>query len=128
MDVFVYGTLIEPDKAATVLDAFEYCGRAQLDGLHRVDGRYPTLAPGGSVTGWILHTPEVAALDRYEGVNCGLYIRVSVPRADADGAVETYVGDPDALSADAGWPGDDPFEERVRRYVGQREVTVTLLE
>ena len=141
-EVFVYGTLTDPDTAAGVLDAdaFEFRGRAVLDGLHRVDGRYPTLAPGGSVEGRILATSALDALDRYEGVADGLYVRVSVPVAAADAfgsdgsqSVEVYVGDPDRLDAPAEWPGTETetgtgtgtetetekpsFAECVRRYV-----------
>lgn len=126
MDVFVYGTLTEPAQASAVLDAFEYRGPATLDGLHRVDGRYPTLAPGGEVDGRVLRTDDVAALDRYEGVDRGLYVRVSVPAGDDLDAetVETYVGDPDALGAPADWPGDGDFAERVRSYLSANEVAV----
>ncbi|UWM54145.1 hypothetical protein N0B31_18760 [Salinirubellus salinus] len=50
MDVFVYGTLTDSDVATRVLgDASEYGPDARLTGLHPVDGRYPTLAPGGAV-------------------------------------------------------------------------------
>lgn len=51
MDIFVYGTLTDPEQAGRVLDSFEYAGDAVLSGLHRVEGTYPTLAPGGSVDG-----------------------------------------------------------------------------
>jgi len=134
MDVFVYGTLTNPERARAVLDDVTYRGSAVLDGLHRVDGEYPTLAPGGSVEGRILQTEDVAALDRYEGVPRGLYVRISVPFAtagseplstSADGeTVETYVGDPDLLDASAEWPGEGPFTERVRAVVRSRSVVV----
>jgi len=60
MDVFVYGTLADRDRAAAVLgpDGFVVLGTARLDGLHRVDGRYPTLVPGGSVDGYRSYRPE----------------------------------------------------------------------
>lgn len=122
MRVFVYGTLTDPDRADAVLDDYTYCGPAVLDGCRRVDGTYPTLAPGGRVRGRLLSTAEVEALDAYEGVGEGLYVRVSVP-ADG-GTVETYVGDPDALDAPATWPGDGSFAERVRAYVRNRDVRV----
>jgi len=135
MEVFVYGTLTDPDRAASVLDSFAYRGPATLDGLHRVDGEYPTMAPGGSVDGRILATGEVAALDRYEGVERGLYVRVSVPVAGGEGGVdgesgcgatvETYVGDPDRLDAPAEWPGEGSFAERVVRYVETGDVTAS---
>jgi gamma-glutamylcyclotransferase (GGCT)/AIG2-like uncharacterized protein YtfP len=121
--VFVYGTLTDPDRAASVLgEPPDYAGDGTLVGCHRVDGDYPTLAPGGRVTGRLLRTDEdgLAALDAYEGVDRGLYVRVSVPLvdgADIAEAVETYVGDPAALDAPADWPGTGSFAERVARAV-----------
>ncbi|WP_123535180.1 gamma-glutamylcyclotransferase family protein [Halosimplex salinum] len=137
MDVFVYGTLTDSDQAAAVLGDLEYRGPATLAGLHRVDGAYPTLAPGGSVEGRLLRTADRAALDRYEGVESGLYVRVTVPLADSrrgedgdesprDRTVETYVGDPQRLDAPVEWPGEGPFAERIRSYVAERGVTVTV--
>ncbi|MFC4548906.1 gamma-glutamylcyclotransferase family protein, partial [Halorussus sp. GCM10023401] len=58
MDAFVYGTLTDPDRVSRVVSAFEFVGDATLDGLRRVEGQYPTLAPGGTVSGRILRTPE----------------------------------------------------------------------
>ncbi|USZ74218.1 gamma-glutamylcyclotransferase [Halorussus vallis] len=136
MDAFVYGTLTDPDRVSRVVSAFEFVGDATLDGLRRVEGQYPTLAPGGTVSGRILRTPEIEALDAYEGVERGLYVRVGVPRergkrdgddggSDADVEdVAVYVGDPEPLGADADWPGQGPFAERVRRYVRERGVVV----
>ena len=124
MRVFVYGTLTDPDTAATVLTECTYEGDATLVGLHRVDGAYPTLAPGGRTEGRLLITDETAALDRYEGVNRGLYTRCSLPLEDGDGTVDCYVGDPAALNAPAEWPGTGPFPERVRRYCRDHEVRV----
>lgn len=127
MDVFVYGTLTDPAVATRVLgDAHEYGSDARLDGLHRVDGRYPTLAPGGSVEGRLLRTERVAELDAYEGVDSGLYVRVAVPR-EAGGAVRTYVGDPARLGVDADWPGEGSFAERVRSYETDERVLVRTL-
>ena len=123
MRVFVYGTLCDPETASNVLDAFQYDGPATLDGFHRVEGEYPTLAPGGEVDGRILVTDDVAALDRYEGVDRGLYVRVPVPHADG-GAVQTYVGDPERLDAPASWPGDGPLRERVAASVADEGVFV----
>jgi gamma-glutamylcyclotransferase (GGCT)/AIG2-like uncharacterized protein YtfP len=131
MDCFVYGTLTDPDRAASVLDAFEYRGDAVLDGMHRVEGTYPTLAPGDTVSGKLLRTADIGALDRYEGVERGLYVRVSVPFEDVNTATaesETaavYVGNPDALSvAGVSWPGSGSFRERVERYVREKSVSV----
>lgn len=124
MDVFVYGTLVEPETAGSVLTAFEYDGAATLVGLDRVDGAYPTLAPGGTTDGRLLVTDETATLDRYEGVDRGLYTRVSLPVENGEGTVECYVGDPTALEAPAEWPGTGPFPERVRRYCRDNDVRV----
>ncbi|WP_436908352.1 gamma-glutamylcyclotransferase family protein [Halosimplex marinum] len=133
MDVFVYGTLTDPERARAVLDHFEFRGSAVLDGLHRVDAAYPTLVPGGSVEGRILRTDDIAALDRYEGVDSGLYVRVSVPLSDdgadrdrsgEDATVETYVGDPQRLDAPAEWPGEGEFVARVRSYVREDDAVV----
>jgi len=138
--VFVYGTLTEPERVATVLgrgpaDAAEaFVGRATLEGLHRVEGRYPTLAPGGSVAGRLLAVDEtgLATLDEYEGTDAGLYVRVTVPIAsdapDAGDRCWVYVGDPDRLAADAAWPGDGRFRERVRRVVSRGGVVVRCRE
>jgi len=125
--VFVYGTLTDPDRARAVLDEFEYRGAAELTGLRQVEGRYPTLVPGGRTTGRLLWTPERTTLDRYEGVESGLYVRVSVPYtggADAPSTVSVYVGDPERLDAPEAWPGTDPFPETVRRYCSTSDVSV----
>lgn len=124
MNCFVYGTLTDSEIAESVLDSFEYRERATLSGLRRVDGEYPTLLPGESVTGRILETDEVAALDRYEGVDSDLYVRVSIPR-ETGGTVETYVGDPGRLGIPDEWPGDEGFKQRVRTYLRENEVAVT---
>lgn len=115
MLVFVYGTLTDPDRVETVLGgprsasegsretppagtdettsaeatAHEFVGRATIDGLHRVDGEYPTLAPGGSVEGRLLEVTDdgLSAIDAYEGVDRGLYVRVGVPVADGETTV-----------------------------------------
>ncbi|WP_193309826.1 gamma-glutamylcyclotransferase [Halorubrum halophilum] len=140
MDVFVYGTLTEPERAAEVLDSYVYVGSATLFGLHLVEGRYPTLAPGGETGGRLLRTDELAALDAYESVETGLYRRVSVPLDAPEGHPDeaaVYVGDPDRLDADATWPGgadasdagtaaDLGFAARVDRYVDRAAVRVGL--
>jgi gamma-glutamylcyclotransferase (GGCT)/AIG2-like uncharacterized protein YtfP len=125
MDVFVYGTLTDPERVASVVDAFVFVGAAVLDGCHPVAGRYPTLAPGGRTAGRLLRTDEIDALDAYEGVDEGLYVRVSTARTDG-GTVAVYVGDPDALDAEEAveWPGSGPFAERVRRYFERQSVVV----
>ncbi|WP_224333002.1 gamma-glutamylcyclotransferase family protein [Haloprofundus halobius] len=148
MDVFVYGTLTDPERVAQVVDSYVFVGPARLSGLHPVSGRYPTLAPGGEVAGRLLRTDDVAALDRYEGVDAGLYVRVAVPRVAQVSASETdavegddgngerpddvavYVGDPERLDAEesVSWPGDGPLEARVRRYVVDHDVRIHELE
>jgi gamma-glutamylcyclotransferase (GGCT)/AIG2-like uncharacterized protein YtfP len=127
--VFVYGTLTDRETAASVLPAFEYRGAATLDGLQRVDGEYPTLAPGGEVSGRLLETAHLDALDRYEGVDSGLYLRVSVPLIggtadDGVETIETYVGDPVRLGVDVDWPGSGAFETRVRTSLREHDVRV----
>ncbi|HKL30331.1 MAG TPA: gamma-glutamylcyclotransferase family protein [Natrialbaceae archaeon] len=129
MDVFVYGTLTDPDRARAVVDDARFRGAARLVGLHVVEGQYPTLAPGGSTPGRILRTEHVEALDAYEGEGAGLYVRVTVP-CDDGSTVEAYVGDPTRLGvADAvDWPGAGSFADRVREYVDRNEVVVRLAE
>lgn len=127
MDVFVYGTLTEPAQVGRVVDSYSFVGGAVLRGLHPVEGRYPTLAPGDRVAGRLLRTAGVRALDRYEGVDDGLYVRVSVPKRSADGEpVAVYVGDPDRLGVgdEVTWPGSGSFRERVERYVRDRDVAI----
>ena len=133
MEVFVYGTLTDPERAASALDACSYRGAAVLDGLHRVEGSYPTLAPGGRVEGRLLDTTDLDALDRYEGVGRGLYVRVSVPLVtersrptSEEQRVAAYVGNPDELAVgeSVSWPGPGPFAERVERYVREASVCV----
>ena len=122
MDVFVYGTLADPERARAVVSDAAFAGRATLYGLRRVEGAYPTLVPdeGETVEGRILRTADVGALDAYEGVERGLYCRVTVPSARGPAAL--YVGDPDRLDAPGEWPGDGPFAERVERFVRERDV------
>ena len=129
MHCFVYGTLTDPTTVADVVDSYVFVGDAVLDGLHPVDGRYPTLAPGGETPGRLLRTPEAAALDAYEGVDDGSYARLRVPFVDGDDAdgseraVAVYVGDPERLDAAATWP-DGEFPAAVRRYCRTHEVVV----
>jgi len=129
MDIFVYGTLTEPERVAEVADSFVFVGPATLDGLRLVEGRYPTLAPGGETAGRLLRTEAVDALDAYEDVEGGLYVRETVPLDAPDDypeAAAVYVGDPDRLDADATWPGSGPFAARVRSTLDERDVRVRL--
>ncbi|WP_299335816.1 gamma-glutamylcyclotransferase family protein [Haloplanus sp.] len=136
MDVFVYGTLTDPDRVGTVVESFVFVGPAVLEGCRPVVGRYPTLVPGGETAGRLLRTPDIDALDAHEGVETGPYVRVSVSRTDG-GTVAVYVGDPDELVDGDGpggglaaderpteWPGDGPFADRVRRYLDAEAVVV----
>jgi hypothetical protein len=119
MDCFVYGTLTDPGRVDDLLDGWAFGPTATLRGLHRVSGRYPTLAPGGETTGRILRVEDIDALDAYEGVDRGLYTRVGVPRDDREGQVQTYVGDPTRLGvADpVDWPGTGTLFERIESFV-----------
>lgn len=121
--VFVYGTLADADRVDAVLRDWRFAGRAVLEGLHRVDGRYPTLAPGGAADGRLLETAELDALDDYEGVAAGLYVRVSVPVVGG-GSAWCYVGDPGRLDASADWPGEGTLRDRVTTYLEAASVRV----
>lgn len=129
MDAFVYGTLTEPARVGDLLDSFVFVGPATLRGLHLVEGRYPTLAPGGETAGRLLRTDEVSALDGYERVDDGLYVRVTVPLDAPDGyppEAAVYVGEPDRLDANATWPGAGAFRDRVTDYLSANDVAVRL--
>ncbi|WP_418282906.1 gamma-glutamylcyclotransferase family protein [Halorubrum sp. DTA98] len=143
MDVFVYGTLTDPVRVRGLLDSFVFVGSATLHGLHLVEGAYPTLAPDGETAGRLLRTEDIDALDAYEGVDDDLYTRSTVPLdgptdapandptdASADYPTEAvvYVGDPERLDADATWPGDGPFPDRVRSYLDTNDVRVSVDE
>lgn len=130
MQVFVYGTLTDPDRVAEVVEDWTFVGDAVLEGMHRVEGDYPTLAPGGSVAGRVLETPDVDRLDAYEGVDRGLYVRVPVAVApDASvgsqgasfgtqgasfGSQDVSFGTPDGTDGDRG----NSTERTVDVYVG----------
>lgn len=136
--VFVYGTLTDPDRVEAVLRSvpnadYELGSTAVLEGLHRVEGEYPTLAPGDRIEGRLLSVDErgLEALDRYEGVDRGLYERIPVPREDPDaGEVWVYVGDPNRLGVAerVDWPDGSSLEERVRTYVSNRGVVIRASE
>jgi gamma-glutamylcyclotransferase (GGCT)/AIG2-like uncharacterized protein YtfP len=121
--VFVYGTLTDPARVDALVDDWEDTGEAILEGLERVDGRYPTLAPGGRTSGRLLLTPELDRLDEYEAVDRELYLRVAVPVVDGDRAW-LYVGAPEALDAPVSWPGTGSFADRVDAVLAARSVRV----
>lgn len=179
MDVFVYGTLTNPETVRAIVDSFVFVGPAVLEGLRVVDGEYPTLAPpdsggdgrgdmaGPTVAGRLLRTDEVDALDAYEGVENGLYVRVTVPVVDEGGVgtrrsptddagavgarsdagrsgdvvdgqevsrrtspieeAAVYVGDPERLGANADWPGEGAFRDRVRAALAEHPVRIRTL-
>lgn len=144
MNVFVYATLTNPEQVTQVVESYAFVGSAVLEGLHPVDGRYPTLAPGGRVGGRVLRTDDIDALDAYEGVDRGLYVRVAVPWLDApDGGddahaggddrsaedgdtVAVYVGDPERLDVtdDVSWPTGGSFRQQVERYLDAERIGV----
>ena len=131
MELFVYGTLTEPDRVDELLREYALLDGATLRGLQVVEGCYPTLAPGGRAAGRLLRTPEIDRLDAYEGVDRGLYVRVRVPSDHpAADAVAVYVGRPDRLGlADRiAWPDDGTFRERVEQYVADNDVRVVASE
>ncbi|ELY47478.1 gamma-glutamylcyclotransferase family protein [Natronorubrum sulfidifaciens] len=129
--VFVYGTLTDPDRVETLLGdgpgEYAFRGDAVLEGLHRVDGRYPTLVPGECVEGRVLEVDDrtLERLDRYEGVDYGLYTRVSVPDTEQR-PVQVYVGDPVRLGveADVGWPDAPSFRQSVRAALERADVVL----
>ncbi|WP_440988634.1 gamma-glutamylcyclotransferase family protein [Haloarchaeobius baliensis] len=132
MDVFVYGTLTDAERVDELLHDWSFGPDAVLRGAHRVDGRYPTLAPGGETAGRLLRTPETAALDSYEGVDRGLYRRVAVRRRDGEGApVHVYVGAPAELGvadATADWPDDPPTLGALAELVATECIVVPTFE
>ena len=133
--LFVYGTLTDRAQVVQLLGTgsdtndgptWTDCGAATLTGLHRVDGRYPTLAPGGTVTGRLLAVDAAGLerLDTYEGIEHGLYTREPLPLEGYEETVDVYLGDPDRLGIEAshGWPTGDTFDERVTALLGEHTV------
>jgi len=120
-----YPTLAPPDSPTDDAEG-STAGRADAPPDAPVPGR--AAGVDAAVGGRLLRTEEVATLDRYEGVDDGRYVRVSVPLVSPDGDPEgeaaVYVGDPERLGADAAWPGTGGFPGRVRRGVAERDVTV----
>ena len=129
--VFVYGTLTDDAQVAALLDSYRVVGEAVCVGFKRVDGRYPTLVPGESVSGRLLETSEIDRLDRYEGVDRGLYHRVSVSLASSLAAslsattAEVYLAAPNVIglgSLEEYWPGEGSFRARVDRHLGATHI------
>ncbi len=136
--VFVYGTLTDPDRVSTVLNHYRLGPTAVCEGLQRVDGRYPTLAPGGQTDGRLLETAEMGTLDSYEGIDRGLYCRVSVPLLSDDvrspespfetEMAEVYVGNPRLLGVDdvVEWPVSGGFKQQVTQYLESHPVRIRI--
>ena len=132
--VFVYGTLTDRERLSTVVDRYQFGPPAVCQGLRRVDGRYPTLAPGGQTSGRLIATSELDALDGYEGLDRGLYCRVSVPLSvdestDPPFAAETaelYVGSPRLLGVadEVAWPTSGALEHQVTQYIESNPVRI----
>jgi len=134
--VFVYGTLTDPDRVSTVLDRYRIGPAAVCEGLQRVDGQYPTLAPGGQTEGRLIATAELDALDSYEGIDQGLYCRVSVPLSAENGCtpeppfatdtIELYVGSPRLLGVEdrIEWPTSGALDYQVTQYIESNPVRV----
>jgi gamma-glutamylaminecyclotransferase len=117
-NLFVYGTLLSGSGADALLGDCERLGAGTVHGtLYDIDGRFPAIVLYGaaSVRGevWRCPAPLLLQLDRYEGVEEGLFRRVAVEPALADGAAVPawiYAAGP-ALSRklrqDARVPGGD---------------------
>lgn len=125
--VFVYGTLTAVGAVDSLLDEWRFDGAADLRGLRRKVGTYPTLAPGGNTRGRLLVTPALDTLDAYEGIDRGLYVRVSVPITDG-GRAWLYVGAPDRLEVSVDWPGSGEFARRVRDYIDTADVKIRRID
>ena len=143
--VFIYGTLAGPTRVSELLTEYTFGPSAVCHGLRRVDGRYPTVVPGGRTTGRLLSTTEIDRLDSYEGVDRGLYCRVQVPLQSPHGsgagnrsdtgqpasdvdAVGIYVGEPTALglSGAVGWPEAERFSRSVSEYLQTHSVEIVM--
>lgn len=137
--VFVYGTLTDPQQVSRLIAEYRFGPSAVCHGLRRVDGRYPTLVPGEQVAGRLLVTTELDRLDEYEGLDRGLYCRVSVPLVDppatADSltvdvdTVDLYIGHPTAVgvSEQSDWPETGSFKQCVKKYVEANNVKISMI-
>jgi len=90
---FAYGSNIVGRQMTHRCPAAEPIGPARLDGwrFHIMSRGFATIlpAPGAHVLGmlWTLTPACEAALDRYEGVHRGLYLKRDMPVAGADALV-----------------------------------------
>jgi gamma-glutamylcyclotransferase (GGCT)/AIG2-like uncharacterized protein YtfP len=94
--LFVYGTLQDPQRLRTVLGPaarWRVLGAGTIRGVLYDAGPYPALrrsdSPADIVPGLLLELEDeslLVALDRYEGVDSGLYLRERVQVYTADGA------------------------------------------
>ena len=69
--VFVYGTLTDREQVEALLDRFTLGSNATLRGLQRIEGRYPTLAPGGEYRG------QLVALGKFNVFECAARVGIS---------------------------------------------------
>lgn len=120
---FVYGTLTNEDRVASVLKTWRFGDDGLLRGFKRAEGRYPTLVPGGTTTGRFLWTPDQERFDAYESVSTGLYSRFDVPVVD-NGSAIVYIGRPGRLGVSDEWPGNGSFEDRVQTYIETEAVEI----
>lgn len=119
MLLFAYGTLQVPQRVCEVVGRTISCrvvgGGAVRGVLYDVRGAYPALRPSASandiVPGVLLELDEdvLPALDAYEGVAEGLYVRERCAVQLDDGTVEQawiyiYSQPIDALRRIAAWP------------------------
>lgn len=94
--LFVYGTLRDPRVAADLLAGCERVGEAHVNGTLYDLGAHPALMAYGTtrVAGEIWRCPNavLSRLDRYEGVERGLFRRIGISAGDI--GCWTYVAGP----------------------------------
>lgn len=121
--IFVYGTLQHPRRVRAVLGPearWRVLGAGTIGGVLYDAGRYPALlrsdSPDEVVPGLVLELGDeslLGALDRYEGVDSGLYLREQVEVCLAGGGqqgawVYVYNQSVAGLRRIRKWPtGDD---------------------
>jgi gamma-glutamylaminecyclotransferase len=118
MHLFVYGTLKDPHRMAAVVGPHVHMrvvGAGTVRGVLYDAGEYPALklsaSAGDVVRGQLLELDDAALprLDRYEGVDSGLYVRQACDVRDDDGRVRAawvyvYNRSVAALRRIAEWP------------------------